>query len=99
MARRAEKASSMQHVGPPEEGGHWGGRGGGRRCLFIGEREQQECRHKATMVDASFVHGGLVSPLQQCVKHMVDATVAILGDTFGVFCLESDLGNCSKYFS
>ena len=44
-------------------------------------------------------HGCHVSLLQQFIEHVVSATVATLGGHFGVFCLDSDIGHCSKDIS
>jgi hypothetical protein len=82
MARRAEKASSKRRVGPPEEGGSWGGRGGGQGYPFIGEGaaksvdKWQLWRKQALRIVAT------CPPLQQSIKQVVDATVATLGGTF-----------------
>jgi hypothetical protein len=42
-------------------------------------------------------HGGHVSPLQRFIEHVVNATVETLGDRLCLFCLESNLGQCTKY--
>jgi hypothetical protein len=44
-----------------------------------------ECGHKATIADASSVHGGHAFPLQQSVKHMAGATVPTLDNEFWPF--------------
>jgi hypothetical protein len=85
MARRAEKASSKRRVGPPEEGGSWGGRGGGQGYPFIGEGaaksvdKWQLWRKQALRIVATR------PPLQQSIEQEVDATVATLDGTFWHF--------------